>query len=433
MDEMKIEDVDLRAAVEAGEEGEAEIEAEQEVEVTWSEEEAAEAEAMGWIPPERAKKLPEGKQYVGPKEFMERNPLYRKMKEMEQSFNQLNSHYQKVSEIEHKKAEREFEQKLEELNKEKLEALNNADHARVIEIDDELRTAEKPVKEDPVDNTFQDWVSENEWYEKDNFLRVEAEKTGSVLYSDKLYGRALLDAVKDHLKQAYPDRFENPRRQAAPAVEGSTPPAKPKSKTATVKDLTADERTIYKNFERMGVFKTDAEAQKYIREVIELRDQENIMGKKWTEEQKQAASERMKAINAAKKSADAKERVRVPIGAKRDITAVQDTPDGYMDRWVNDEPGRIEKFKAAGYELVADAEVGTSHADGSHAEGGVVSRDMGKGMTAYLMRQRKDYFEEDQAEKQRYVDSTEESMRRKKINPNETTDGTYGEVRIERK
>ena len=106
-----------------------------------------------------------------------------------------------------------------------------------------------------------------------------------------------------------------------------------------------------------------------------------------------------------------------------------ETPEGYVDRWVNDEPGRIQKFKDAGYELVSTASVGDSAADGTHSDQGVVSRDMGKGVTSYLMRQRKEYYQEDQAEKQRYVDKTEESMRRSK---NETrSDGLYGEVKIE--
>lgn len=154
------------------------------------------------------------------------------------------------------------------------------------------------------------------------------------------------------------------------------------------------------------------------------------MTREWTPEQKDAASKRMKDRHAANKTAEVEARVRTPIGAKRDITTVLDTPEGYVDRWVNDEPGRVEKFKGAGYELVDKASVGTSNVDGTHAEDGVVSKDMGKGTTAYLMRQREDHFNEDQAEKQQYVDSTEESMRKRKINPHESTDGTYGEVKI---
>jgi len=263
----KVEDVDLVAAVEDG----VKDEITQDVKVTWTPEEASEAEAMGWIPPERAKKLPEGKEYVGPVEYMERNPLYRQMKELKSSFAQLNSHYQKVSEVEHKKAEKEFNEKIASLKAEKVKALDEADHSRVVEIDEEIRTTEKPTEEKADNTVFNEWVKENKWYEDDSFLRVEATKVGEILYSDKLYGAELLDAVKDHLKQAYPDKFSNPAREKPSAVEGGT--TKPtRSKKATVESLTADERTIYNNFERMGVFSDEGSAEKYIKEVIALRD-----------------------------------------------------------------------------------------------------------------------------------------------------------------
>lgn len=152
------------------------------------------------------------------------------------------------------------------------------------------------------------------------------------------------------------------------------------------------------------------------------------MTRKWTDEQKQAASARMKQMNEARKSGDTKARMRVPIGGHREITSVQDTPDGYVDRWVNDVPGRIEKFKRAGYELVESASVGDSFVDGTHDESGVVSRDMGKGVTGYLMRQRKDYYLEDQNEKQKTVDDIEDSLRRDKNE--DRNDGRYGEVKI---
>lgn len=154
------------------------------------------------------------------------------------------------------------------------------------------------------------------------------------------------------------------------------------------------------------------------------------MGKKWTPEQKAAASERIKAQNEAKKTAEKRDSIRVPIGASRDITNVHDTPEGYIDRWVNDDGDRINKFKQAGYELVETAQVGSSHVDGSHAESGVVSKDMGKGVTAYQMRQRQDYYDKDQAAKQVVVDSTEDSMRKGKVEKTESKDGMYGEVKI---
>ena len=276
-------EVDLKADVEAGleaaleNEGGSEIAEEVITEVVqdWSDEEAAEAEAMGWIPPERAGKLPEGKKFKGPQEYMQANPLYRKMKEMESTMGQLNSHYQKVSETEQKKAAQQYEATIAQLKADKVQALDEANHTKVVEIDEQIRTTEKPVEEKTVNGEaiIADWVNNgNEWYEKDSFLKVEAEKTAQAMYSDKLYGIPLLDAVKDHLKEAYPQRFGNPNRQKAAAVDSGNAAPKSSGSKVSVKDLTRDERDVYENFKRMNVFKTDAEVKKYLAEVIESRD-----------------------------------------------------------------------------------------------------------------------------------------------------------------
>jgi len=153
--------------------------------------------------------------------------------------------------------------------------------------------------------------------------------------------------------------------------------------------------------------------------------------REWTDEQKKAASDRMKDRHSANKTARVTKQMRVPVGGKRNITTVNDTPSGFKDRWVNDGNGRLDRFKKAGYEHVPAADIGDSGVDESHAQAGIVSRDMGKGVTAYLMRQREDYFNEDQAAKQRDVDSTEDSIRRDV--KDKLKDGHYGSVVIDRR
>ncbi len=154
------------------------------------------------------------------------------------------------------------------------------------------------------------------------------------------------------------------------------------------------------------------------------------MGRTWTDEQKAAAKEAYAKRKVGEKSSEAGNRIRIPLGGKRDMLSVQDTPDGYVDRIVNDEPGRIEKFKQAGYVMVESAKLGTSHVDGSESEAGVVSKNVGKGVTAYVMRQSEVFYKEDQAAKQDRILEVENGMRRKNITANESTDGTYGEVKI---
>lgn len=146
------------------------------------------------------------------------------------------------------------------------------------------------------------------------------------------------------------------------------------------------------------------------------------MGTEWSEERKQAASVAYKERSKPKR--------RTPASDRVDITAVHDTPEGFKDRWVNDNPGRLDKVKSYGYEHVAVAEVGSPNVDGTHAEGGVVSREMGKNVRAYLMRQKLDDFKSDQAEKQRSIDDTEDGMR-KDIKSYDSVDGSYGTVKIE--
>jgi hypothetical protein len=154
-----------------------------------------------------------------------------------------------------------------------------------------------------------------------------------------------------------------------------------------------------------------------------------MMGAKWTQEQKDAASAAAIARHAASKSADAKSRLRIGAGGKRDILSIPEQEDGYKYRVVNDSGSRIDNLKERGYEMVEDVQLGTSHVDGNNSDG-VVSRDVGKGTTAYLMRQKNEHYNEDKADKQALIDESEEAMRRKKVNSNESTDGTYGEVKI---
>ena len=150
--------------------------------------------------------------------------------------------------------------------------------------------------------------------------------------------------------------------------------------------------------------------------------------KEWTAEQRKAASDRMKAQQEKKREQTKKQALRLPMGIRRDITAVRDTPSDAVDRFVNDVPGRVHRFKQAGYENVTDALIGDSHVDGTHCNDGVVSRDMGQGVTAYLMRQRRDHYEQDQAAKQKIIAATEDAMRRN-IN-DDRNDGFTGEVKI---
>ena len=99
----------------------------------------------------------------------------------------------------------------------------------------------------------------------------------------------------------------------------------------------------------------------------------------------------------------------------------------YVYRFVNDTGSRIANFQAAGYEIVKDDEltVGDSRVfDPSDLCSGkkVTSND---GTVSYLMRIKKEYYEEDQAAKQNYINETERAMKQQA-----TQSADYGTFKV---
>ena len=94
---------------------------------------------------------------------------------------------------------------------------------------------------------------------------------------------------------------------------------------------------------------------------------------------------------------------RTPLGGFRQRLSVSEDQkeDGYVYRWMNDTPGRLEQAEQAGYEYVDNAkagDTGESNTDLGSRTSAVV--DKREGTRAYLMRIRKEWYDEDQAAKE---------------------------------
>lgn len=105
-----------------------------------------------------------------------------------------------------------------------------------------------------------------------------------------------------------------------------------------------------------------------------------------------------------------------------------DKDPNYVYRFVNDTGSRIANFKQAGYEhvneedlIVGDSRVKDASELGSQKH--VISND---GTVSYLMRIKKEWYDEDQAAKARLVDEQEAAMRQ------EATQGMYGKLDLSR-
>lgn len=120
---------------------------------------------------------------------------------------------------------------------------------------------------------------------------------------------------------------------------------------------------------------------------------------------------------------------RVPVGRRNILTVTGKDPD-YEYRIVNDIGNRVETFKEAGYTVVNadEVKIGDKRVDQVTSPGSIAQISVGQGVKAVLLKQRKEWHEEDQKAKQAAIDQTELSMQ------NQPLDSlNYGKVEITRR
>lgn len=114
---------------------------------------------------------------------------------------------------------------------------------------------------------------------------------------------------------------------------------------------------------------------------------------------------------------------RTPIGTRSVLRAEQ--REGYVRRFVNDEPGRIKMFEEAGYQIVTDGSAPSDRNVGdSLGTGSVVSKHVGGGTRAVLMEIPVEFYEEDMKAKEDLVKAKEAMMLNNE--DGKMPDGIYG-------
>lgn len=98
---------------------------------------------------------------------------------------------------------------------------------------------------------------------------------------------------------------------------------------------------------------------------------------------------------------------RTPVGSRNRISLKHQDPD-YTYRIVNDLDDRVQQLLDAGYEIDTTQTVGDKRVDTPSAMGGAFS--VGNGVKAFVMRQKKEWYQEDQASKQAQIDQVEQTM-----------------------
>ena len=118
---------------------------------------------------------------------------------------------------------------------------------------------------------------------------------------------------------------------------------------------------------------------------------------------------------------------RVPVGTRNILTVARKDPN-YVYRIINDSGDRVQEFLDAGYELVESdsVRVGDKRVNSATSEGSKAHLSVGQGQKAFVVRIKKEWYEEDQARKQEHVNQLEQATKAKAL------DGTYGKLEISR-
>lgn len=100
---------------------------------------------------------------------------------------------------------------------------------------------------------------------------------------------------------------------------------------------------------------------------------------------------------------------RVPMHQRQPLSVSGRDPN-FEYRVVNDIPGRVDRFKLAGWVPDDKTDVGDNIAGRASSMGSTTSAPVGKGTNGIVMKIPKELYKEDQTAKQRKVDESEEAM-----------------------
>ena len=125
-------------------------------------------------------------------------------------------------------------------------------------------------------------------------------------------------------------------------------------------------------------------------------------------------------------------RQRVPVSGNRDILTIEGKDPDYVYRFILDgsEDGqRIQKFKAAGYDLVSSDghSVGQDMVYKTNNVGSIIRVPAGNSKFYYCVRIRKEWYKEDQSLKQGEILDREKAITR-----TDSENGQYGNIKLSR-
>lgn len=212
------------------------------------------------------------------KEFLDRGELFTKIEEvkrenrnLKRTMQQFKEHHEKVEKVAYQKA-------LNDLQRQKKEALIEGDADKVVEIDQAIldhreaaKVAEKTQQEfreeaQAINPVFAAWVERNTWYQYDAEMRTFADSIGVAMKTanPSMTPEMVLVEVEKRVKKAYSEKFKNSRKETAPTVESG---GSPRTNKAYAIELTEEEQRAMQKFVKSGALTEE----QYIADIKAMR------------------------------------------------------------------------------------------------------------------------------------------------------------------
>jgi len=217
------------------------------------------ARGQGWVPQEEWDGDPT--EWRDAQVFLERGEYFKTMGTQKKQIDKLNAMVDKMATIQVKTRENERTKVLKELSQEKVQAMEEGEYARIVDIDNEMdKLRSEPAMSVPATpgqsedeysaNKIAEYIDNNKWYRTSSDMREYAD-TVAVGYRNTNPNATIDDVLEytdSQIKLRYPEKFGSQAPSASPvAATGRTtkPSSKRTNQKKTLNDLPAGSRDMY--------------------------------------------------------------------------------------------------------------------------------------------------------------------------------------------
>jgi hypothetical protein len=246
----------------------------------------AEAAQFGWVPEGEYKGNPEdwkdaetflkrGKEING---FLRKDleKIKHKNQTLESELSEIRETMEEFRKYHNETEARAYKRALDDLKKQKVEAIEQGDGARVIEIDDTIESIKEaqakptPKAEKKTDTSYDkdyfEWAKVNTWYVTNPEAKAIAELYGAEINAKfpEKKGKEFLEEVTNLVKESHPEFFTNPARNVGmvgSSSDGRSPSGNNKKKGYN--DLPAEAKAACDKFVKQKLMTADQYVAEY--------------------------------------------------------------------------------------------------------------------------------------------------------------------------